>query len=480
MDLQMLTDLYEFSMANGYFATLPHERQARFDVFYRRVPDNGSFVVAAGLQQVVEQVNNWHFSPENIEYLKSLKQFSPEFLDYLSQAKNRCFIKALPEGTPVFPREPILSICGPLIEAQLLETFVLNIVNHQSLIATKSWQINHAAQGRPIMEFGARRAQGPDAATFGARAAIIGGCTSTSNLQAASRFNIPAAGTMAHAWVESFPDELSAFQAWAKVYPDKVSLLVDTYDVLKSGVPNAIRVFKQVRAQGHEPVGIRIDSGDISQLAIAARKMLDDAGFKDAKITASNALDAHVVKSLLDEGAPIDNFGIGERLITSSSSPVLSGVYKLAEEKVNDQWVPTIKVSDSREKITIPGNKQVYRIYDNDHPEQAVADVIALTDETLQAPLKVVNSNPQATNANKVLVNFTAQPLLQDCLTPEGPQKIESDVFKIQQHAKEAIGQLPEATKRLVNPDRYPVYLTAKLAKLQEELIARADFAAQD
>lgn len=243
MNLQLLTDLYEFSMANGYYATLPHDRQARFDVFYRRVPDNGSFVIVAGLQQVVEQVQNWHFTKENIEYLTSLNEFTPEFLDYLSKIKNHCSIKALPEGTPVFPREPIISISGPLIEAQLLETFILNIINHQSLIATKSWQINHAAQGRPIMEFGARRAQGPDAATYGARAAVIGGCTSTSNLQAASQFNIPAAGTMAHAWVESFSDELSAFQAWAKVYPDKVSLLVDTYDVLKSGVPNAIRVF---------------------------------------------------------------------------------------------------------------------------------------------------------------------------------------------------------------------------------------------
>lgn len=472
----MLTDLYEFSMANGYYATLPHDRQARFDVFYRRVPDNGSFVITAGLQQVLEQVQNWHFTKDNIDYLSSLHEFSPAFLDYLKTVRNHCSISALPEGTPVFPREPILSICGPLIEAQLLETFVLNIINHQSLIATKSWQMNYAAQGRPIMEFGARRAQGPDAATYGARAAVIGGCTSTSNLQAASQFNIPAAGTMAHAWVESFPDELSAFQAWAKVYPDKVSLLVDTYDVLKSGVPNAIRVFKQVSAEGHQPVGIRIDSGDIAQLAIHARQMLDNAGFPNAKITVSNALDAHVVKSLLDQGAPIDNFGIGERLITSSSIPVLSGVYKLAEEKVVDQWVPTIKVSDSREKITIPGNKQVYRIFSNDQPNQAVADVIALADEQIQSPLKVVNANPQATNSNQVLTNFTAKPLLHNYLTPGKPATIQTDVFQIQNHMKEQVALLPKATKRLVNPDRYPVYLTAKLAELQEQLITKAQF----
>lgn len=478
MNLQMLTDLYEFSMANGYYATLPHDRQARFDVFYRRVPDNGSFVIAAGLQQVVEQVQNWHFTRANIQYLQSLKEFSPDFLNYLSTIKNHCSIKALPEGTPVFPREPIISVSGPLIEAQLLETFILNIINHQSLIATKSWQINHAAQGRPIMEFGARRAQGPDAATYGARAAVIGGCTSTSNLQAASQFHIPAAGTMAHAWVESFPDELSAFQAWAKVYPHKVSLLVDTYDVLKSGVPNAIRVFKQVQAKGNQPVGIRIDSGDIAQLAIKARQMLDEAGFPNAKITASNALDAHVVKSLLDQGAPIDNFGIGERLITSSSSPVLSGVYKLAEEQVNGQWIPTIKVSDSREKVTLPGDKQVYRIYRNDQPKKAVADVIALADEKVTGPLKVINANPQATNASQVLADFTAVPLLSDCLTPDKPAAVEQDVFKIQQYAKRQVAQLPAATQRLVNPDRYPVYLTAKLAQLQEELITKAQFAA--
>lgn len=480
MNLQMLTDLYEFSMANGYYAALPHDRQARFDVFYRRVPDNGSFVIAAGLQQVVEQVQDWHFTKENIEYLQSLGEFSPDFLDYLRTAKNHCSIMALPEGTPVFPREPIISICGPLIEAQLLETLILNIINHQTLIATKSWQINHAAHGRPIMEFGARRAQGPDAATFGARAAVIGGCTSTSNLQAASQFNIPAAGTMAHAWVESFPDELSAFEAWAKVYPQKVSLLVDTYDVIKSGVPNAIRVFKQTRAQGHEPVGIRIDSGDIAQLAIKARKMLDDAGFPDAKITASNALDAHVIKSLLDEGAPIDNFGIGERLITSSSSPVLSGVYKLAEEKVNKQWVPTIKVSDSREKVTIPGDKQVYRIYRNDQPTVAIADIIALADEKITGSVKVVNSDPTVTNSSRVLSNFTAVPLLKRYLGSENVDPVETNLFTIQKYSQKKVAELPDATKRLVNPDRYPVYLTAKLAKLQEELIAKAQFSEEN
>ena len=325
MNHELLTDMYEFSMANGYYLTLSHDKQARFDVFYRKAPDDGSFVISAGLKQVVDEVKNWHFSPDDIAYLKSLKHFSDDFLFYLTEAHNRCSIEALPEGTPVFPQEPFLSITGPLMDVQLLETLILNIINHQSLIATKAWQITSAADNRPVMEFGARRAQGPDAAIYGARAAIIGGCGSTSNVLAAKLFNVPAVGTMAHAWIESFPDELTAFRAWAKIYPDNAALLVDTYDVLQSGVPNAIKVFKELRAAGHEPVGIRIDSGDIAQLAKQARKMMDDAGFPDAKITASNALDAHIIKSLLNQGAPLDNFGIGERLITSSSSPVLSG-----------------------------------------------------------------------------------------------------------------------------------------------------------
>lgn len=472
MSLEMLTDLYEFSMANGYFERLPHERQARFDVFYRKVPDNGSFVIAAGLAQVLEEVANWHFTPADLAYLKSLKSFTPAFLKYLSKAKNQCSIKALPEGTPVFPQEPILSVEGPLIEAQLLETFVLNLINHQSLIATKSWQINHAAHGKPIMEFGARRAQGPDAATYGARAAVIGGCTSTSNLQAAMKFHIPAAGTMAHAWVESFPSELAAFQAWAKTYPDNISLLVDTYDVIKSGVPNAIKVFKSAAEKGHRPVGIRIDSGDITQLAKQARKMLDAAGFKDAKITASNALDAQVVKSLLDQGAPIDNFGIGERLITSKSSPVLSGVYKLsAEQDDAGRWQPEIKISASRAKITLPGNKQVYRLYDQDNQQEAVADVIALADEKIASPLEVVNADPEATNAATTIAGFKAVPLLKNYLTPDKAMEPEQDVFKIQQYAQAKLAELPSATKRLVNAANYPVYLTKRLSDLQEKLI---------
>lgn len=471
MSHEMLTDLYEFSMANGYFQTFNHDKQARFDIFYRKAPDEDSFVVAAGLLQIVQEVKNWHFSKEDIDYLRSLHKFSDGFLNYLAQAKNECTIKAMPEGTPLLPQEPVISVAGPIMEVQLLETLVLNIFNHQSLIATKSWQINSVAKGKAIMEFGARRAQGPDAATYGARAAVIGGCTSTSNVLAGQKFHLPVAGTMAHAWVESFPDELSAFRAWAKVYPDTASLLVDTYDVVKSGVPNAIKVFKELRAQGHKPLGIRIDSGDITQLAKKARKMLDDAGLPEVKITASNSLDAHIVKSLLNEGAPLDNFGIGERLITSSSSPVLSGVYKMSAIEDHGKWTPKIKIGNSREKITLPGNKQVYRLYRKDQPKHAFADVIALADENLGQQITAINSDINATDDEIQISNFTAKPLLSEVLNKDKAANIETDTFAIQKHAKEKIAELPDATKRLVNPDRYPVYLTKKLVDLQKQLI---------
>ena len=474
MNLQLLTDLYEFSMANGYYATLPHDRQARFDVFYRRVPDNGSFVIVAGLQQVVEQIQNWHFTKENIEYLTSLNEFTPEFLDYLSKIKNHCSIKALPEGTPVFPREPIISISGPLIEAQLLETFILNIINHQSLIATKSWQINHAAQGRPIMEFGARRAQGPDAATYGARAAVIGGCTSTSNLQAASKFNIPAAGTMAHAWVESFSDELSAFQAWAKVYPDKVSLLVDTYDVLKSGVPNAIRVFKQVSAQGHQPVGIRIDSGDISQLAIKARKMLDEAGFPDAVISASNDLDEYLIDSLKVQGCKITSWGVGTHLITSKDWPSFGGVYKLAaiQDAQSGEFIPKIKLSENSEKITNPGNKKIYRIYEKD-TGKIKADLICLADEIFDPEETMIIFDPVDTWKKTKVLGGTYE--LRELLIPvirEGKRIYTSpEVMELRKYCQKEQETLWDESRRLVNPHGVYVDLSQKLYDMKISLL---------
>ncbi|MGP3640890.1 nicotinate phosphoribosyltransferase [Lentilactobacillus hilgardii] len=469
-NLSMLTDLYEFSMANGYRQTIDDE-QGVFDIFFRKVPDNGSFVICAGLQQIVESLKDFHFSKQDVDYLRSLKLFKENFLDYLSDFHFDCQVSAIPEGTPVFPREPLLTIQGPLLQTQLFETLLLNIMNHQSLIATKARRITFAAGDKPIMEFGARRAQGPSSATFGARAAVIGGCASTSNVLAAEKFGIPAAGTMAHAWIEAFPDELTAFEKWADVYPDNASLLVDTYDVLKSGVPNAITVFTELKKNGHKPVGIRIDSGDITQLAKGARKMLDDAGFPDAKITASNALDEHVIQSLLNEGAPLDNFGVGEKLITSSTSPVLSGVYKLAAIVQNGKMIPKIKVSASREKLTLPGLKQVYRLY-RPNTNQAFADIIALNDEVLDRPMDVIKANPIATERQQSIENYDAKPLQEKVMDGEKVQAELPDVFTIQKRSKQMLKEIPSATQRLVNPDEYPVYMTPKLAQLQENLVA--------
>ncbi|WP_251898460.1 nicotinate phosphoribosyltransferase [Lactiplantibacillus paraplantarum] len=467
-NLSLLTDLYEFSMANGFHHDLPRTN-ATFDLFYRRVPDNGSFVIAAGLQQVVEALQDFHFTSNDLDYFRQLNLWDERFLTTLAHFKLTCQIKALPEGTPVFPREPLLTITGPLEQAQLLETLVLNIVNHQSLIATKARRLSYAAAGRPIMEFGARRAQGPDSAIYGTRAAIIGGANSTSNVLAAKQFGIPVAGTMAHSWVEAFPDELTAFRKWAEQYPDNSALLVDTYDVLNSGIPNAITVFKELRAAGHEPVGIRIDSGDVTTLSQAARSRLDAAGFPNAKITISNALDEHIITSLLQESAPIDNFGIGEKLITSASAPVLSGVYKLAATEIDGQHTPKIKVSASREKLTIPGDKQVYRLYEPG-TQRAFADLIALATETItgQSSLTVVNSNPLSVDRQQRLTNFDARPLLVPVALSTTTM---IPISAIQAATQAKLAELPRTTQRLVNPDIYPVYMTTTLSQLQTKLL---------
>jgi nicotinate phosphoribosyltransferase len=419
-NLSMLTDLYEFSMANGYRQTITDE-QGVFDIFFRKVPDNGSFVICAGLQQVVESLKDFHFTKADVAYLRSLKLFKENFLDYLAHFQFDCKVTAIPEGTPVFAREPLLTIQGPLLQTQLFETLLLNIMNHQSLIATKARRITFAAGDKPIMEFGARRAQGPSSATFGARAAVIGGCASTSNVLAAQKFGIPAAGTMAHAWIEAFPDELTAFRKWAEVYPDNASLLVDTYDVLKSGV--------------------------------------------------SNALDEHVIQSLLNEGAPLDNFGVGEKLITSSTSPVLSGVYKLAAIIQHGDVIPKIKVSASREKLTLPGLKQVYRLY-RANTHEAFADIIALSDEVLDHPMDVVKANPIATERHQSIDQYDAKPLQEAVMDGTTVQADLPGVFDIQKYSKQMLQEIPAATQRLVNPDEYPVYMTPRLAQLQEELVA--------
>ena len=470
-NLALLTDLYEYSMANGFQHYLPQTR-AVFDVFFRKVPDKGGLVVAAGLQQIVEQLQNFNFSADDLEYFRSLKLWDEDFLQFLANFKLDCQISAVPEGMPVFPREPLITVSGPIAQAQLLETLILNIFNHQSLIATKSRRMTQAAQGKPIMEFGARRAQGPDSALYGTRAAVIGGASSTSNVLAAKKFHIPAAGTMAHSWIEAFPDELSAFRKWAALYPDNAALLVDTYDVLQSGVPHAIQVFQELQAQGHQPLGIRIDSGDIASLTQKSRALLDEAGLTSVKITISNALDENIITSLLQQQAPIDNFGIGEKLITSSSSPVLSGVYKLAAIEQNGQLIPKIKVSNDLAKLTIPGPKKVYRLY-YEHTQEAFADVIALADEDLihSERITVVNSNPLQLQKPVVLTNFVAQPLLHP-LDFSQKHPVPTDIFAIQRTSQRWLDELPIETKRLTNPDIYPVYMTEALNKLQKDLIA--------
>ena len=470
-NLALLTDLYEYSMANGFQYYLPQTR-AVFDVFFRKVPDKGGLVVAAGLQQIVEQLQNFNFSADDLEYFRSLKLWDEDFLQFLANFKLECQISAVPEGMPVFPREPLITVSGPIAQAQLLETLILNIFNHQSLIATKSRRMTQAAQGKPIMEFGARRAQGPDSALYGTRAAVIGGASSTSNVLAAKKFHIPAAGTMAHSWIEAFPDELSAFRKWAALYPDNAALLVDTYDVLQSGVPHAIQVFQELQAQGHQPLGIRIDSGDIASLTQKSRALLDEAGLTSVKITISNALDENIITSLLQQQAPIDNFGIGEKLITSSSAPVLSGVYKLAAIEQNGQLIPKIKVSNDLAKLTIPGPKKVYRLY-YEHTQEAFADVIALADEDLihSERITVVNSNPLQLQKPVVLTNFVAQPLLHP-LDFSQKHPVPTDVFAIQRTSQRWLDELPIETKRLTNPDIYPVYMTEALNKLQKDLIA--------
>lgn len=470
-NLALLTDLYEYSMANGFQHYLPQTR-AVFDVFFRKVPDKGGLVVAAGLQQIVEQLQNFNFSADDLEYFRSLKLWDEDFLQFLANFKLDCQISAVPEGIPVFPREPLITVSGPIAQAQLLETLILNIFNHQSLIATKSRRMTQAAQGKPIMEFGARRAQGPDSALYGTRAAVIGGASSTSNVLAAKKFHIPAAGTMAHSWIEAFPDELSAFRKWAALYPDNAALLVDTYDVLQSGVPHAIQVFQELQAQGHQPLGIRIDSGDIASLTQKSRALLDEAGLTSVKITISNALDENIITSLLQQQAPIDNFGIGEKLITSSSAPVLSGVYKLAAIEQNGQLIPKIKVSNDLAKLTIPGPKKVYRLY-YEHTQEAFADVIALADEDVihSERITVVNSNPLQLQKPVVLTNFVAQPLLHP-LDFSQKHPVPTDVFAIQRTSQRWLDELPIETKRLTNPDIYPVYMTEALNKLQKDLIA--------
>lgn len=470
-NLTMMTDLYELTMMNGYLRYGKDKNRACFDLFYRRRGDMTAYAVAAGLEQVIEYIKNLRFTQEDIEYLRSLAIFDDAFLSYLSDFHFTGEILAVPEGTIVFPDEPILRVIAPIMEAQLLETALLNIINHQTLIATKSSRVVQSARGDKVLEFGLRRAQGPDAGIYGARASIIGGCQATSNVLTSQLFGVPVGGTHAHSWVMSFEDELTAFRAYADVFPDNCLLLVDTYDTLGSGVPNAITVFKELRARGQEPVGIRLDSGDLAFLSRQARVMLDDAGFPDAKIFASGDLDEEVIWDLKAQGAAIDVWGVGTRMITSMDNPALGGVYKLSAEEVDGTFAPRIKISENPAKITNPGVKQIYRFYDR-RSGKALADLIALADEDFSSGKPLEIFDPENTWKRMTLCDYRIRQLLVP-IFEDGKLVYHSPALsEIAAYAKQEMDTFWDEYKRLNRPHRYKVDLSQKLYDLKLQLLA--------
>lgn len=472
-NLTMIMDLYELTMSNGIFTSDMRDTVTYFDMFFRRVPDNGGYAVMAGLEQLIEYMNDLHFSDEDIEYLESLKLFNREFLDYLRNFKFTCDVWAVPEGTVIFPREPIVTVRGPAMQALMLETMLLLTINHQSLIATKANRITRAAEGRPVMEFGARRAHGYGAAYYGARAAIIGGCKGTSCLLTAKDFNVPASGTMAHSWVQLFDDEYTAFKTYAEKYPDSCMLLVDTYNVLKSGIPNAIRVFDDVlKPLGKRPLGIRIDSGDITYITKRARKMLDAAGYEDCKICVSNSLDEYLIRDMIFQGAKVDSYGVGERLITASSEAVFGGVYKLSAVEKGGEIIPKIKISENASKITLPGVKIPWRLYDRESGN-AIADVITLGYEKIDSSEPYEIFDPEYTWKRKILTDFVAKKL-QVKVFENGKQIYKSpSVNEIADYCAKQVDSLWDEVKRFENPHTYYVDLSEDLWNLREDLLNR-------
>ena len=411
-NLTMLADFYEFTMANGYLENDMEEKIAYFDMFFRSIPDDGGYAIMAGVDQLIEYFKNLKFRPDDLDYFRSKKIFSEKFIEYLRDFTFTCDVWAIPEGTPIFPREPIVVVRGPVVQAQLVETMILLTINHQSLIATKANRIVRAADGRKVIEFGSRRAQGYGGAILGARAAYIGGCVGTANTIVDRDYNIPAMGTMAHSWVQMFDTEEEAFRAYARVYPSTCTLLVDTYNTLTSGIPNAIKIFnEEIVPKGFRPKAVRIDSGDIAYLSKEARRLLDEAGFQDVEIMASSSLDEFVIKDLLNQGARVDSFGVGERLITAKSEPIFGGVYKLVALEDDGVIEPKIKISNNVEKITTPGFKQLYRLYDKS-TNKAIADVLTLHDEIIDESGPYEIFHPLFTWKRKVLTNFYAKPML--------------------------------------------------------------------
>lgn len=473
MNLTMLTDFYEFTMINGFFEHNCADKIAYFDMFFRRVPDNGGFAIMAGIEQVINYIKELKFTDNDIEYLRSKKIFDERFLEYLKNFKFECDIWAIQEGTPIFPYEPIVVVRGPVIQAQFLETMILLTVNHQSLIATKANRIVRAAQGRSVMEFGSRRAQGYTGAIEGARAAYIGGVAGTACTITDEKYGVPALGTMAHSWVQLFDSEYEAFKAYAQTYPHATTLLVDTYNVLKSGIPNAIKVFDEVlKPMGARPVGVRIDSGDITYLSKKCRKMLDDAGYEDCKIVASNSLDEYIIRDMLIQGAKIDSFGVGERLITASADPVFGGVYKLAAvENENGDIIPKIKISENVAKITTPGFKQLYRLYSHE-TGKAIADVVTLNDEIIddKKPYEIFDS--EHTWKRKTITDFFARPLLKkifdkgECVYNIPPLEVTREYCRIE------IDGLWDEVKRFENPHSYYVDLSQRLWDIKNNMLS--------
>lgn len=462
-NLTLLTDLYELTMMNAYLETDKADTLANFDVFFRQ-REHLEFAVCAGLEQVIDYINNLHFDQSDIDYLRSLNLFGEKFFDTIKNFKFTGTIRAMKEGEIVFPNEPILSVNAPIYQAQLVETAILNIINHQTLIATKSLKICQEAKVS-VMEFGLRRAQGPDAGIYGARAAIIGGCSSTSNVLTAKDFDVTAAGTHAHSWIMSFNSELEAFRTYAEIYPNNVMLLVDTYDTLHSGVPNAIKVFDEMKAKGLKPIGIRLDSGDLAYLSKKARKMLDAAGHTECKICASGDIDEYILSSLNQQGAKIDIYGIGTKLITSSLTPALGGVYKMSAIQENGEWVPKMKVSDTAEKITNPGIKTTYRIYDAD--KMAFADLICLIDEKFDTAEPLTIFHPIETWKTTTLTSYTMRNLMIDVFV-DGVQVYSSPKLReIAEYAKQTKTEFWEEYTRLLNPHTYKVDLSKKLYDLK-------------
>ncbi|WP_417044810.1 nicotinate phosphoribosyltransferase [Dysosmobacter sp.] len=475
LNLTMLCDFYELTMGNGYFQAGLKDRITYFDVFFREVPDKGGFAICAGLDQLIDYIQDLHFDEEDIEFLRSKGLFSEAFLDYLKDFRFTGDIWAIPEGTPIFPREPVVTVRAPAIQAQLIETFTLLAVNHQSLIATKANRIVRAAHGRTVLEFGSRRAQGTDGAVTGARAAFIGGCKGTACTISDQLYGVPAGGTMAHSWVQMFGSEYEAFKTYCEIYPTNATLLVDTYNVLKSGVPNAIRAFNEVlRPRGITKCGIRLDSGDIAYLTREARRMLDEAGWTDCQISASNSLDEYIIQDLLRQGAQIDLFGVGERMITARSEPVFGGVYKLAAvEDENGQIIPKIKVSENVDKITIPHFKKTYRIFDR-ATGKAEADYIAVFDEVVDNTQPLELFDPRATWKRKTFTDFTIRPL-QVPVFQGGKLVYERPTLQdIQAYCREQVDALWDEVKRFENPHNYYVDLSQKLWDIKEALLRQS------